>query len=395
MWRAPGEAGIVGGSSTNEERPVVAGFAADDTIMSVPWPADYVDSRDRFRQLARACGARTRSHAVDALGPGGESLSVDVATIGPVRADHLIVVTGGVHGVEGFLGAAIQFEILRGLGTNALPAGTGVALIHAVNPWGYAHLRRVDENGVDINRNFVDGSGVEPASPIGYAELDPIINPRGAPTWGSEGAFWLRAGGAILRSRGVAPLARAIAEGQYEYPRGLFYGGKTMGVSCRALQDILLALAANAARLSVLDVHSGLGPSGVATLICNANTAPVPSLPSTLRARYGREILLDSSTDNAYDARGTFARFCGDALADKPFTYVCVEIGTVGPLAVLTALRRENRAHHGCPVGSEPYARTKRALREVFAPSSPRWRRAGVAEGMAVFDRTLGGSSNP
>ena len=91
------------------------------------------------------------------------------------------MLVSGVHGVEGFLGASVQLRALERLASRDLPAGVGVAMIHAANPWGFAHLRRVDENNVDVNRNFVEATLPEPAVPVGYAELDPLINPpRGA-----------------------------------------------------------------------------------------------------------------------------------------------------------------------------------------------------------------------
>ncbi len=33
---------------------------------------------------------------------------------------------------------------------------TGALLIHALNPYGFAWTRRVTEDNVDLNRNFVD-----------------------------------------------------------------------------------------------------------------------------------------------------------------------------------------------------------------------------------------------
>ena len=32
-------------------------------------------------------------------------------------------------------------------------------MIHALNPFGFAHLRRANEDNVDLNRNFVDHEG--------------------------------------------------------------------------------------------------------------------------------------------------------------------------------------------------------------------------------------------
>ena len=76
--------------------------------------------------------------------------------------------------------------------------------------------------------------------------------------------------------------------------------------------------------------------------------------------------------------------------SDKRFLYLCVEIGTVNPVRLLSALRRENQAHHWTAGDAESRtSRTKRALLEVFAPRSRRWRRDSVAQGLHVLDRTL------
>ncbi len=353
------------------------------------WPADYFASRARFVELARACGARMESRAVDAVGPRGEPLSVDVGKLGPRRADHLIVLVSGVHGAEGFLGAAVQHRALRLLARTGLPDGVRVAMIHAANPWGFAHLRRVDEHNVDVNRNFVGPTLPEPLSPSGYAELNSLINPRRTPGPTDGIAYWARAARLIVRDRGTARLAKSIAEGQYEFPQGLFYGGAQAGESCRTLQELVLGLASDAHRLTVLDVHSGLGPSATPTLIGDGNVGTRASRPRLLREHYGLNVLLDSSDENAYDARGTFARWCREALADKRFLYLCVEIGTVNPVRLFSALRRENQAHHWSDRDSAPYHETKRALLEVFAPRSPRWRRESVAQGLGVLERTL------
>ena len=353
------------------------------------WPADYFASRDRFAELARACGARTESRAVAALGPGDEPLSVDVAALGPERPAHLVVLTSGVHGVEGFLGARVQARVLERIAARGLPDGVGVALVHAVNPWGFAHLRRVDERNVDVNRNFLDPSRPRPEPDPGYAALDPLINPRAAPTVAGELAFWGRAARLIARERGAAPLARAIAEGQDRFPKGLFFAGTEAGESSRDLEALLSELSAGAGRVTHLDVHSGLGPSGVATLIAGTNVGAPAHRVERLRARYGRTIALDGAAGNAYDARGTLARWYARALGEVPYLYLCVEVGTVNPLRVLSALKRENQAHHWSAPGSAAYVRTKRALLETFAPASRRWRERSVAEGLHAFERTL------
>lgn len=354
-----------------------------------PWPADYCASREIFLARAGTCGARVLSHPLEAPGPHGERLSVDTAVLGPERARHLIVLSSGVHGVEGFLGARIQTRVLRRIARQGLPDDVRVALVHAVNPWGFAHLRRVDERNVDVNRNFLDAARPGSAPDAGYAALDALINPRAAPSLVGELAFWSRAAGLIVRERGAAPLAGAIAEGQDRFPKGLFHAGTEVGESVRTLQALLLALSGPASRVTHLDVHSGLGPSGVATLIASAGPDAADRFAARLRAHYGQPVTPDDAPGNPYDARGTLARWYRRALGDKRFVYLCVEIGTVNPLKVLSALKRENQAHHWAPRDSPAFAGTKRALLEVFAPSSRRWRDESVRQGLHTFERTL------
>ena len=57
-----------------------------------------------------------------------------------------------------------------------LAADTALVLVHANNPHGFAHQRRVNEDNIDLNRNFIDFDAEIPDSP-GYAELHPALVP--------------------------------------------------------------------------------------------------------------------------------------------------------------------------------------------------------------------------
>ena len=54
-------------------------------------------------------------------------------------------------------------------------------LLHALNPYGFAWLRRVNEHNVDLNRNFLLPGEAYRGSPAGYAALDPLLNPKSPP----------------------------------------------------------------------------------------------------------------------------------------------------------------------------------------------------------------------
>src|SRR5262249_56536361 len=122
---------------------------------------------------------------------------------------------------EGFAGSGAQVGSFEaGLGRE-LPADTALLAIHAINPYGFAWLRRVTEDNVDLNRNFVDHGGPLPRNP-GYDELADAICP-------SE---WQDAALAAARPRlegyrkkhGTPPLQIAITAGPYNHANGGLYG---------------------------------------------------------------------------------------------------------------------------------------------------------------------------
>ncbi|MBD3676075.1 MAG: DUF2817 domain-containing protein [Planctomycetaceae bacterium] len=118
------------------------------------FPSCYSDSRQRFLDLARQKNWRIETLPLEQTGPDGEELAIDVAFSPNEQADRRLVISSGVHGVEGFFGAAVQFATLEEW-IDELPDNVGCQFIHAINPYGYAHRRRFNEENVDPNRNFL------------------------------------------------------------------------------------------------------------------------------------------------------------------------------------------------------------------------------------------------
>jgi len=359
--------------------------------MSEPlwWPEHYFASRAKFIEQANRCGAAMESHNINALGPEGQSLSVDVASFISASDKHRIILASGVHGVEGFIGAAVQVQALQHLLRFNIPEHTGVILIHAANPWGFAHSRRVNEHNVDVNRNFIDFSSSQLPNPSGYTSLDPIINPRTTPSLLSETIYWLKASKLIAQHRGIKKLAGSIAAGQCNFPKGLFYSGTQTSVSCQLLQSIVQKYADEIECVTILDVHSGLGPTGKATLIANTNRIEKDRRQIDLQTLFGQPVIMDDDTANAYNANGSWSQWCQHTLSNKRFLYLCVEIGTVNPIKLFSALRRENQAHHWSNKMTRSNVQAKEALLKVFSPESLHWRKRSVTQGLRPFKISL------
>ena len=84
----------------------------------------------------------------------GRGLAMGVTIHGPADASKVLMTTSVVHGSEGFCGSATQTGLLQI--TVSLPPDVAVVQVLAVNPYGFSHARRVNEDGVDLNRNFID-----------------------------------------------------------------------------------------------------------------------------------------------------------------------------------------------------------------------------------------------
>ena len=337
----------------------------------------YAVARDRFRAAASARGFRVESHrAIE-----GEDLTVDVAFGGDEGAAGRVVVSSGLHGVEGFVGSAIQLALIEG---EAPPAGVGLVLVHALNPAGFAGVRRWDEGNVDLNRNFLGEGEAYSGSPGAYRRLDSLLNPRSRPGWLDP--FAIEALGPIARE-GLDALRAAIAGGQYDYPLGLFFGGHGPTATHRLVAGQLAGWAGGADRLIHLDVHSGLGRwAGLSVLLDDE----VPEgRARALAETFASFDVQWAGGGVAYPTRGSLGPWCRRRLDGREYDYLCAEFGTYPGVKVLAALRAENRAHHFGEAGDPRTARAGRRLIEAFAPASARWREEVVARGLTLAHRSL------
>lgn len=316
-------------------------------------------------------------------GPGGETLSVDVATVGATRPARAVVVSSGLHGVEGFFGSAVQLAWLEGVGAGRIdvPPATAVVLVHAVNPYGFAWRRRANERNVDLNRNFLDSGEPYAGTPPLYDRVHGLLNPDTPPSLADP--FLVRAAWAVCR-HGLPALRAAVAEGQYEHPSGLFFGGRGPAASTRLVRDRFRGWTRDAGEVVHLDLHTGLGRHAECQILVEPVHAPELAW---YRQRFGPARVVSVAESGAYAARGVMGAWLGRHAEGCRYRFACVEIGTYSSLRVLRALRAENRAHRFSAPGSRPYERAKREQVECFCPASRKWRGQTVRIALDVIAR--------
>lgn len=339
--------------------------------MGLPPPKfvqSYFEARDRFRASVDCLQWQRETHAIASRGPAGEELTIDVAWSDERRDLPTLIISSGLHGVEGFVGADLQLSLLKSIGLKDLDLrGVRLVLIHALNPYGFAHVRRFDAENIDPNRNFLLAGEEFRGSPAGYAELDPLLNPR-TPSRSWEW-FYLRAAATVLRV-GMPKLKQAIAAGQYDFPQGLFFGGHGPSETQRILQQHLARWVQGAARVVHFDLHTGLGKRGTAKLLMDAVLTPGQHawLDQHLKPE---SYEVNDSQGVAYVARGGLGPWCVRQAEVADYLFACAEFGTYPPLHVLAGLRAENREHHWGKSGSPSFRKAKEELRRLFYPDWP------------------------
>jgi hypothetical protein len=335
---------------------------------------DYADSRKRFVSAAKSLKATLKSYPNPNKGPNGEALATDVAWLGPKNAAKVLVLLSGTHGVEAFCGTGAIMDALKN--RPKLPAGTALLAIHAINPHGFAWIRRVTEEGVDLNRNFIDFAN-RPANP-GYDELADAILPPALEGPQFEAAQQRIA--AYREKHGIAALHVAFSGGQYKHEKGLFFGGFGPTRSHRTHAAIIADHAlATRKHVAVIDYHTGLGPHGYGELICTH--LPGTKAVARCKAWWGANVTEPLAGTSVAGARHGFGCRIWERELGDTMTFITIEYGTYDTFAVVRpALVADHWLHAQGPVkwGDKRTQAIKRQLKTAMYVDTDDWREAVI-----------------
>lgn len=354
--------------------------------------ADYASARARFLAWAARAGARVDTFVNDvATAPDGGSLSTDVAVLGPARAERALLVVSGTHGPEGFVGSAAQVALLQAAAAGAALPPVRIVLVHAINPYGFAHLSRTTEHNVDLNRNFIDWRAGAPPDNPAYAELHDALCPS---TWSDE---VLAACDAVrldwTARRGADAFVDMTSRGQYAYPEGLNYGGRAPEWSHRTLETIVRRHLADVARIALIDWHTALGERAQPFFLC-FNERGTPAWERAC-GWWGRDqVETRGGFGGAERPRYTGLLFHGVQrfAAHAELTGAVIEFGTVGNDQARRALQADRCLRFASAAIPDALRAQMRALvLEAFSPPSPDWQRSVLGHAIAIQHATLAG----
>lgn len=365
--------------------------AASNSTSAEYFSMTYAEAREKFLKAAEAAGAKEiEQHVICHV--DGQDYFLDTAFFPGKDSKKLLVHSSGTHGVEGYTGSAIQTKLLRSWSPSN-QEGPSVLFVHAINPYGMAQYRRFNENNVDLNRNYLSQeqwAAVKSRDPNagGYETFRHVLSPSRAPTWGDKYWFYATFGWAVLR-HGFVALKRAFVTGQYHHPEGIYYGGEGEQPSVTTLRKVLNKYSDNGtlADAIFIDVHSGLGPAGIDTIMTSNAGDAERAQKVFINTKVQNDAGSEDGPSGGYNLAAGIIRPRVELAGDRTLS-VTEEFGTVPPLQVGRAIIMENAAYHYCK-DTEMHQKLRMDVLHAFYPQNEGYMSSVIKLGTDAFNNAL------
>lgn len=351
---------------------------------------DYKTAQSMFIELSQHSNYKNFSYKHPLKGLNKEDLSTDITLVGNPDAKKTMLIVSGTHGVEGFCGSAAQSAYLDYIKNKGMLSQLGddisILFVHALNPYGFSWLRRVNEDNVDLNRNFISHKH-HPENPL-FGEISDALCPR---SW--FGLSRIKADLRLLALKakwGVEKLKDTITKGQYKFPKCLFYGGKKPVWSNITINKIINDFLIDKKHVSLIDLHTGLGPYGYGEPISSHD--PKSKSFSLIQDWYQGEVKnLESNASVSSPVVGHLYNALENNFENDQLTAITLEFGTYDTEDVLHALRAENWAHFYGNQEDKDVKEIKLNLKKMFYPNEEKWNKDIIDRSFFIFEKTLDG----
>ena len=352
--------------------------------------------KDRVKALqAKNIAVEVNEYAIDK----SDNLYIDNIYLPSTNEkENLIVLTTGVHGMEGYIGSVMLDVFFEEIYPTIDTTKTGILIVANVNPYGMKYMRRYNENNVDLNRNFIiDWDNFDMSSNKDYPEVKDFLQPEGKignALW-HEAGFYLSLAKEAL-TKGADKVSDALLTGQYEYPNGVYYGGNGDEKSTSYLKGVFGdCLDGEYNNIVHIDIHSGYGPRYNMVIF---NSIYETMTEAETKKAFGYDYVISHDSESFYATTGDttdyFYRIAESKNTGKDLFSTCFEFGTIGDSFMDSILSLkytvdENR-QHWYPSDSKV---TREVVREnyyeLFYPTETQWREKTVADFKAAAEGVL------
>ena len=388
------------GITTYQYNTYAPNLVTQETVSSnlVYFQSSYEECRKSFILLADKIKKKFKNVRISKLKVESKKdpdLTIDYCYVpAQKKFKRLLILSSAVHGIEGYVGSAVQQMFMKELIGNVNLTDTGVLFIHGINPYGFKYNRRVSENNVDLNRNCSKDNRLYKSVNAGYSDLYGMLNPKGKVSLRSVGNvfFQINAIWKIVQYS-MKTLRQAILQGQYQYQEGLYFGGNALEPSIKAVTPLIKEVAKNYEIVFNIDLHTGYGARGTLHLF------PMPiedkKIKKDLENIFSGNHIDWGDGDDFYTVTGDFTSYIGQLLPGKYYLPMVFEFGTLdsqttmGSITSLHNMIVENQGfHHGYKTKKDEL-KIKSDLLEMYYPSSENWRSKAIEDARQILSQAV------
>ena len=362
---------------------------------------EYEDVRNHFMEKAESLMAENENADLYSYVINEEDgLYIDTLYLpGNTEQKNLVVLTTGVHGMEGYIGSVMLDVFWEEIYPEMDKENTGVLVIANVNPYGMKYHRRYNENNVDLNRNFIiDWNGFDMTVNKDYPKVEAFLSPQKD----MNNAFWHEADFYTSLAKevvvnGADTISNALLGGQYEYPEGVYYGGSGDEKSTAYVKDVFewTLGEGNYENVVHIDVHSGYGPRYNMVIF---NSVYETMNEAETKALFGYDNVISYDSEAFYPTTGDttdfYYRLWEKMGSEVSLFSTCFEFGTIGDsfLDSIISMKYtiEENQNHWYPTKNKVMNEiVKERYQELFYPTEKEWREKTVEDFAAACKGVL------
>jgi len=318
-------------------------------------------------------------------------------------ANNLLIVCSGTHGIEGLTGSAIQRWMMD---QNFIKERTNsdILFIHGFNIFGFKNYRRVNENNVDLNRNFILNREEYKSDDSLHKDLYNMLNPSGIFSFNFKSKLkYLALVIKAILLFGVEKVRKSVLLGQYTFPNGIFYGGKELAIQHKLIHELIEKyIDSKYEKIILVDLHTGYGQKNKLHLFAGDENELQNN--QVLENIFGNNQIDFGSKDDFYIMSGEMIKYFHHYVREKlqkenvqvETVDIVFEFGTIGTQTVFQsaeALRRmivENQNYHAMQTMHNPetiqaYIQAQRDFIDLFYPDNEEWRQSVVDQSELRF----------
>lgn len=306
-------------------------------------------------------------------------LTTDLALYHYEGNENLLVFSSGLHGIEGYVGSSLQRQLMAQI-KEFKKMKTDILFVHALNPWGMKNKRRVNENNVDLNRNFHTTPDLYQQKNEDYLKINSFLNPTDKLNLGflhRLGFFYdsIR----LILANSIETLRRSILVGQYMEAKGLYFGGQEPDELQLKIDILFQKDLISYKNVTWIDLHTGYGERAKLHLLANDSKSEAGQ---KIQALFPNNPIDFGDQKNFYKTNGDLLSYL--ILKNSPKQQVqgvAFEYGTMDSqktLGSIESLRRmviENQGFNHGYADEETKLKTTELFSNMFFPQEPEWKK--------------------